>query len=224
MNETYDDFLYRLREQRKQLGLSQEQMAQRVHKTQSNYSKVELGLQRLSYEELKYLSESGIDIYYIFTGFRGSGKYTDFLEEKTYSEICSYLGTIYSVLSLNDNNREKISKASDEMMYIPLIIPKKKSINAFLTLRRLSGYQQKVMADKIGVDVKKLRELEKDRCLPDSEILWKTYHEFGISPMYILKDKEGTIREVDALLEISEGECTEKLLTIVSSLAEGNKE
>ena len=41
------------------------------------------------------------------------------------------------------------------------------------------------MADKIGVDVKKLRELEKDRCLPDSEILWKTYHEFGISPMYI---------------------------------------
>ena len=71
------------------------------------------------------------------------------------------------------------------------------------------------MADKIGVDVKKLRELEKDRCLPDSEILWKTYHEFGISPMYILKDKEGTIRE---------GECTEKLLTIVSSLAEGNKE
>ena len=71
---------------------------------------------------------------------------------------------------------------------------------------------------------KKLRELEKDRCLPDSEILWKTYHEFGISPMYILKDKEGTIREVDALLEISEGECTEKLLTIVSSLAEGNKE
>lgn len=101
MNETYDDFLYRLREQRKQLGLSQEQMAQRVHKTQSNYSKVELGLQRLSYEELKYLSESGIDIYYIFTGFRGSGKYTDFLEEKTYSEICSYLGIIYSVFSIN---------------------------------------------------------------------------------------------------------------------------
>jgi len=39
MNGTYDDFLCRLKEQRKQLGLSQEQMAQRVHKTQSNYSK-----------------------------------------------------------------------------------------------------------------------------------------------------------------------------------------
>lgn len=66
--------------------------------------------------------------------------------------------------------------------------------------------------------------LYEDRCLPDSEILWKTYHEFGISPMYILKDKEGIIHEVDALLEISEKECTEKILEIVSSLAEGNKE
>ena len=80
------------------------------------------------------------------------------------------------------------------------------------------------MADKIGVDVKKIKGVEKDRCLPDSEILWKTYHEFGISPMYILKDKEGIIHEVDALLEISEKECTEKILEIVSSLAEGNKE
>ena len=195
MNETYDDFLYRLREQRKQLGLSQEQMAQRVHKTQSNYSKVELGLQRLSYEELKYLSESGIDIYYIFTGFRGSGKYTDFLEEKTYSEICSYLGIIYSVLSLNDNNREKISKASDEMMYIPLIIPKKKSINAFLTLRRLSGYQQKVMADKIGVDVKKLRFNSHPRfpfCKrvshfeSDLQILYPTFHFCNDFPVFSL--------------------------------------
>ena len=224
MNRTYDDFLCRLKEQRKQLGLSQEQMAQRVHKTQSNYSKVELGLQRLSYEELKYLSESGIDIYYIFTGYRGSGKYLDFFERKTYAEICSYLGIIYSVLSLDDNIEKKFSKISEEMLYIPLIISKEKSINAFLTLRRISGYQQKVMADKIGVDVKKLRELEKDSCLPDSEILWKTYHEFGISPMYILKDKEGIIHEVDALLEISEKECTEKILEIVSSLAEGNKE
>ena len=158
MNRTYDDFLCRLKEQRKQLGLSQEQMAQRVHKTQSNYSKVELGLQRLSYEELKYLSESGIDIYYIFTGYRGSGKYLDFFERKTYAEICSYLGIIYSVLSLDDNIEKKFSKISEEMLYIPLIISKEKSINAFLTLRHISGYQQKVMADKIGVDVKKLRE------------------------------------------------------------------
>jgi hypothetical protein len=65
---------------------------------------------------------------------------------------------------------------------------------------------------------------ENEHPLPDSEILWKIYHEFGISPMYILKDKEGIIHEADALLEISEKECTEKILEIVSSLAEGNKE
>ena len=100
MNRTYDDFLCRLKEQRKQLGLSQEQMAQRVHKTQSNYSKVELGLQRLSYEELKYLSESGIDIYYIFTGYRGSGKYLDFFERKTYAgDLAAILPYHFTALS-----------------------------------------------------------------------------------------------------------------------------
>lgn len=41
--------------------------------------------------------------------------------------------------------------------------------------------------------------------------------------MYILKDKEGIIHEVDALLEISEKKCTEKILEIVSSLAEAIK-
>ena len=142
----------------------------------------------------------------------------EFIEDKEEIKIIKTEGTL-SLKSII--NLTKILKISG---LLKKYINKEKSINAFLTLRRLSGYQQKVMADKIGVDVKKLRELEKDRCLPDSEILWKTYHEFGISPMYILKDKEGTIREVDALLEISEGECTEKLLTIVSSLAEGNKE
>ena len=56
MSATYNEMLKRLIEERKRLGLSQQQMARLVHITQSNYSKVEKGLHRLSYEELKYLS------------------------------------------------------------------------------------------------------------------------------------------------------------------------
>lgn len=57
MSATYNEMLKRLIEERKRLGLSQQQMARLVHITQSNYSKVEKGLHRLSYEELKYLGE-----------------------------------------------------------------------------------------------------------------------------------------------------------------------
>lgn len=73
MSATYNEMLKRLIEERKRLGLSQQQMARLVHITQSNYSKVEKGLHRLSYEELKYLSKANIDIFYIFTGYRCAG-------------------------------------------------------------------------------------------------------------------------------------------------------
>ena len=66
MSATYNELLKRLIEERKRLGLSQKEMAHNIYITQSNYSKVEKGLQRLSFEELKYLSKTNIDIVYIF--------------------------------------------------------------------------------------------------------------------------------------------------------------
>lgn len=65
MSATYNEMLKRLIEERKRLGLSQQQMARLVHITQSNYSKVEKGLHRLSYEELKYLSKANM-IFFIY--------------------------------------------------------------------------------------------------------------------------------------------------------------
>lgn len=70
-------------------------MARLVHITQSNYSKVEKGLHRLSYEELKYLSKANIDIFYIFTGYRCAGKHVEYFQQCTYVELCCYLGIIY---------------------------------------------------------------------------------------------------------------------------------
>ena len=85
MSATYNEVLERLIEERKRLGLSQQEMASLVHITQSNYSKVEKGLHRLSYEELKYLSKANIDIFYIFTGYRCSGKYVEYFRKRTIS-------------------------------------------------------------------------------------------------------------------------------------------
>lgn len=49
MSATYNEVLKRLVEERKRLGLSQQEMARLIYITQSNYSKVEKGLHRLSY-------------------------------------------------------------------------------------------------------------------------------------------------------------------------------
>ena len=178
MSATYNEMLKRLIEERKRLGLSQQQMARLVHITQSNYSKVEKGLHRLSYEELKY----------------------------AYVELCCYLGIIYLLIVLNDcrSNTEQWKDIVKRVKYVPLVLDCKKSSNIFLVIRHTTCSRQKSMAEKLGVDIKKFRELEKDRCLPDSEIIWKLYNLFHISPAVVLKDKNSMINEISSLLEAAE--------------------
>ena len=98
MSATYNEMLKRLIEERKRLGLSQQQMARLVHITQSNYSKVEKGLHRLSYEELKYLSKANIDIFYIFTGYRCAGKYVAYFRKRSIASTLTILSHFRGLL------------------------------------------------------------------------------------------------------------------------------
>ena len=168
MSATYNEVLKRLIEERKRLGLSQQEMARLVHITQSNYSKVEKGFHRLSYEELKYLSKANIDTFYIFTGYRCVGKYVEYFQQCAYVELCCYLGIIYSLIVLNDckSNTDQWKDIAKRVKYVPLVLECKKTSNIFLVIRHMTGIRQKPMAEKLGVDIKKFRELEKDRCMP----------------------------------------------------------
>lgn len=206
MSASYNEVLSRLIEERKHWGLSQKEMAHLVHITQSNYSKVEKGLHRFSYEELKYLSKAKVDILYIFTGYRCTGKYVEYFRQYTYDELCCYLGIIYSlaVLKKYRTNTEEWVGIVKRVKYVPLVLGCKKSSNIFLVIRHMTDNRQKVMAEKLGVDIKKYRELEKDRSLPDSEIIWKLYDLFNISPAVVLKDKNSIINEISSLLEAIE--------------------
>lgn len=206
MSATYNEVLERLIEERKRLGLSQNEMARLVYITQSNYSKVEKGIHRLSYEEVKYLSKANVDIFYIFTGNRCVGKYVERFRQCTYIELCCYMGIIYSLVALNDcrSNTEQWKDIVKRVKYVPLVLDNKKSSNIFLVIRHMTGSRQKPMAEKLGVDIKKYRELEKDRCLPDSEIIWKLYNFYQISPSVVLKDENSMINEISSLLEAVE--------------------
>lgn len=64
---SYNDVLKRLIEERNRMALTQKEMGQCIQIDQSNYSKVELGLRRLGYYEVKNLYNVGIDVYYLYT-------------------------------------------------------------------------------------------------------------------------------------------------------------
>ena len=103
MSIAYENVLKRLKEERLRLSCSQKEMSQCVRMNQSNYSKVELGLRRLNYYELVYLCESNIDVHYIYTSQKCSGRYIKFFEQCSFSELMAFIGIIYSIVAYRYN-------------------------------------------------------------------------------------------------------------------------
>ena len=161
-----------------------------------------------------------MDVHYIFTGLKCSGQYADFFCRCNYSELICFLSVIYSVVVLRcrQDSTGKWKSVLERIKYVPLIEENQKSYNIFLMLRRSSNYQQQKMADTLGVDVKKLRDLENGRCLPDSELLCRIYELFHIPPAAILKDKKGMESEISILLEMLEAEEQKEMFDIIKTL------
>lgn len=201
---TYNDAIKRLKEERLRLSMSQSEMSQCVRMNQSNYSKVELGQRRLGFHELKYLCESDVDVHYIYTADKSSGQYADFFRLCSYSELICFMGIIYAYVSLcyRESATEQWKGIWEKVKYVPLLEGKKNSENLFLVIRRSINCQQIKMADILGVDVKKLRDLENGRNLPDSELLSRLYELFRIPPAAILKDKKCLENEISILLDM----------------------
>lgn len=222
MSIAYDDVLKRLREERQRLSLSQKEMSQCVRMNQSNYSKVELGQRRLNFRELEYLCVSDVDAHYIYTAQRGNGQYIEFLNQCSYSELICFLGIIYSivVLQYQSESTQQWKNILEKVKYVPLIEENAGSNNIFLILRRSINCQQKKMAEMLGVDVKKLRDLENGRNLPDSELLSRLYELFHIPPAAILKDKKGIANEISILLDMMDIENRDLIFEIIRIIHE----
>ncbi|MCM1540467.1 MAG: hypothetical protein NC121_04325 [Blautia sp.] len=65
------------------------------------------------------------------------------------------------------------------------------------------------------MDIKKLRNPEMGRQLPDSESLWKMYHQFRISSAFILKGSKGLRRELNYVLGLLEEAARESMIRIL---------
>lgn len=217
---SYKDVLKRLIEERNRLAWSQKEISQHIHMNQSNYSKVELGLRRLGYYEVKRLYEVGVDVYYIYTGQRSSGRYADFFEQCSYAELLCFLNVLYSI-ALMRYQEEETGKWEEILASLKCFALKEKNqrfSNVFLLLRHSMGWQQKKMAEKLGVDIKKLRDLENGRKLPDSELLSRLYEFFHVSPAVVFENKKGLESEIEISLEKLNMEDEQQVFEIITLL------
>lgn len=230
MYQDYNHVLQRLKEERTQCGLTQRQLCRYAEIPQSAFSRAETGCRRFSYPALKRSCASGMDIFYVFTGNKAENV-LGFLElsETTSEELLCHLGTVYIYASatrpLNQSrtyseisSQISIEKIRKQLEYISYVSGNTKANqNIFFCVRNYYGYTQEKMTDLLGIDIKKLRNLEKGRRFPDSELIWKLYDQFHISPAFILKDARGLWNELNYVLGMLQDDDREAMLRILEN-------
>ncbi|MCM1539656.1 MAG: helix-turn-helix transcriptional regulator [Blautia sp.] len=222
MNDTYDSVLRRLREERERRNLTQRLLCYCMKIQQSHFSRAETGQRRFSYHELKQLCATDVDMLYIFTGKRTlrQGEFLQWPELSPDESIC-LLSTVYTLACFTwsaDHGRTPFDEIRQQLEYIQCGNWRNGNRNnIFLYTRNRCGYTQEKMADALGVDIKKLRMLEKGRLLPDSELIWKMYDLFHVSPAFILKDPKGLLNELNYILDLVEDSDREIMLLILKN-------
>lgn len=220
MNESYQNVLQRLKEERKRKKWSQEQISRQLRMSQSHYSKVELGKRRFTYYEVQYLYGLDVDAHYIFTGQKSGTEQEVFFSNCDYRELNFYMHILayvaeYLYVVRRLSNWETVYK---ELKYIGYITaPDRINDNSLFALRRAVECSQQKMAEKLGVDIKKVRSMENGESLPDSEILWNLYQFFRIPPAVFIKSERGMVCAIGCILSMLGEENREHAMTVVES-------
>ena len=220
MNESYQNVLQRLKEERKRKKWSQEQISRQLRMSQSHYSKVELGKRRFTYYEVQYLYGLEVDAHYIFTGQKIGTEQEVFFSNCDYRELNFYMHILayvaeYLYVVRRLSNWETVYK---ELKYIGYITaPDRINDNSLFALRRAVECSQQKMAEKLGVDIKKIRSMENGESLPDSKILWNLYQFFRIPPAVFIKSERGMVCAIGCILSMLGEEKSEHAMTVVES-------
>lgn len=191
MSNHYEEFLKRLVQYRRQLNMTQENISQALGITQSQLSKQELGKTNMTYKSLVKLMDMGWDVDYLFTGEyteREASKLTVILEEAKQSSRKSMLEFIAWVLGkgIEQSGRELNAEEKCEISLLKMKGSNDADKPIMYEIRKILGEAQVPMAEKIGVNIKKYRALERAKIYPDAELLLGIYEATGCKPSLFL--------------------------------------
>lgn len=180
MDNSYDEFLRRMIAYREKMNLSQKEVGSLLGKTQSQQSKLELGKTVVSFEALEELVNAGWDIDFIITGkesIRIEENLTDYLygkAGKSWKELKEVLLWIIGRELKRDGSFGN-SETGMEYKLLKAYLGQEQEASALYEIRNIMGISQIAMAEKLGVNIKKYRNLEKGGVHPDAELLILIY-------------------------------------------------
>ena len=200
MSNRYEDFLKRLVEYRMQLDITQEKASQTLGITQSQLSKQELGKTIVQYKELLSLMELGWDMDYLLTGEKSIEKSSELTTAMKNIDASKYKAILEFVIwALTAGIESSVSDISDEIKCEICILKMKArgehQGSILYEVRKITGNAQIAMSEKLGVNIKKYRMLEKAQINPDAELLIEIYATTGCKPSLFL-----TVDDVESLI------------------------
>ena len=87
-------------------------------------------------------------------------------------------------------------------------------------IRKIAGEAQIAMAERLGVNIKKYRALEKEQVFPDAELLLGIYEITGCRPSLFLMDDHIEDVIIDDLWSRVDSERRKEILAIISQVGQ----
>lgn len=176
MSNKYGDFLCRMNQYRMKMQLTQMEMSDLLGTTQSQFSKMELGKTIVSYDILYELYNTGWDVDYMIIGKEKipwesdlSGILITSIGESWFDLMEVVVWGIGQIIGKEKNYFDSDIKYEYELLRS--LLNRSTSNSILAEIRSIAGITQVAMAEKMGVNIKKYRDLEKGTSNPDAELL-----------------------------------------------------
>lgn len=197
MRDNYDKFLFRLNKYRVNLNMTQEETSIELGITQSQLSKMELGRIVMPFRIFELLLKMGWDVDYLVTGKRSCTRSSELNTlirrgEENRKELLRALAWLLE-LGIEKSSVELNKEIKCEIAILRRRSGQITSESVLHEVRKIAGYSQIPMSEKLGVNIRKYRMLEKEQIRPDVELLIRIYEVTGCKPSFFLDDTENRI-------------------------------
>ena len=223
MNSYYEEFLKRLVQYRIRLNMTQETISRQLGITQSQLSKQELGKSIVPYKSLVSFMKMGWDVDYLLTGKsfrREESKLTDMLndvEEVNYKPMLEFIA--WTLARGIEKSASGLSMEDQcEICILKMKCNEDTDESIMYEIRKIAGEAQIAMAERLGVNIKKYRALEKEQVFPDAELLLGIYEITGCRPSLFLMDDHIEDVIIDDLWSRVDSERRKEILAIISQV------
>lgn len=223
MRKRYEDFLRRLNQYRLRLNMTQDELSSALGITQSQFSKIELGKTIMPYKTLELLEGMGWDVDYLVTGknfAKGVSELNTILqqvEEPYKKEVLSAVTWLLNQ-GINKCCPNLGPECKCEMEILQMRVGSESSGSVLYEVRKVSNMAQVPMAEKLGVNIKKYRRLEKNEVCPDVELLFHIYEVTGCKPSLILHNDRAENIIIDDLWNQITAPVQSKILSLTEQV------